>query len=75
MAMEDDQEFTCRAINDYYASVTDELDLKEGQTYTIMQVRCYLMNFLVPCVILFVLLLFFLSCLLDITIRMVVCSK
>merc|ERR1719242_2845688 len=35
MAQED--EFTCRAINDYYASVTDELDLKEGQEYTIMQ--------------------------------------
>jgi len=32
-----DEEFTCRAINDYYASVTDELDLKEGQDYTIMQ--------------------------------------
>ena len=35
-----DEEFTCRAINDYYASVTDELDLKEGQEYTIMQVSC-----------------------------------
>ena len=33
-----DEEFQCRAINDYYASVTDELDLKEGQIYTIMQV-------------------------------------
>jgi len=32
-----DEEFRCRAINDYYASVTDELDLKEGQEYTIMQ--------------------------------------
>eukprot|EP01084_Bolivina_argentea_P109102 195005_1 len=32
-----DEEFACRAINDYYASVTDELDLKEGQSYTIMQ--------------------------------------
>ena len=39
--MEDDQEFLCRAINDYYASVTDELDLKEGQTYTIMQVKLF----------------------------------
>jgi len=37
--MDDDAEaeFQCRAINDYYASVTDELDLKEGQHYTIMQ--------------------------------------
>ena len=32
-----EEEFQCRAINDYYASVTDELDLKEGQIYTIMQ--------------------------------------
>ncbi len=32
-----DEEFRCRAINDYYASVTDELDLKEGGSYTIMQ--------------------------------------
>eukprot|EP01084_Bolivina_argentea_P183310 316344_1 len=32
-----DEEFTCRAISDYYKSVTDELDLKEGQQYTIMQ--------------------------------------
>lgn len=31
------EEFTCRAINDYYASVADELDLKEGKYYTIMQ--------------------------------------
>jgi flagellar motor protein MotB len=33
----EEQEFRCRAINDYYASVTDELDLKEGAYYTIMQ--------------------------------------
>ena len=32
-----EEEFQCRAINDYYASVTDELDLKEDATYTIMQ--------------------------------------
>mmetsp|Transcript_45491 Transcript_45491/g.75563 ORF Transcript_45491/g.75563 Transcript_45491/m.75563 type:complete len:758 (+) Transcript_45491:90-2363(+) len=32
-----EEEFRCRAINDYYASVTDELDLKEGAEYTIMQ--------------------------------------
>jgi len=31
------EEFRCRAINDYYASVTDELDLKEGAEYTVMQ--------------------------------------
>ena len=35
--MAQEEEFQCRAINDYYASVTDELDLKEGQIYTIMQ--------------------------------------
>ena len=33
-----DEEFQCRAINDYHASVSDELDLKEGQIYIIMQV-------------------------------------
>lgn len=32
------EEFLCRAICDYYASVTDELDLKMGHLYTIMQV-------------------------------------
>ena len=32
-----DCEFRCRAINDYYASVTDELDLKTNHIYTIMQ--------------------------------------
>ena len=32
-----DAEFTCTAINDYYASVTDELDLIDGATYTIME--------------------------------------
>ena len=30
-----DGDFMCRAINDYYASVTDELDLKEGDKYII----------------------------------------
>ena len=30
--------FTCTAENDYSAANTDELDLKEGQEYTILQV-------------------------------------
>ena len=33
----DGEEFTCTAINNYYASVTDELDMTEGEKYTIMQ--------------------------------------
>lgn len=33
------EEFQCRAIKDYSAHVRDELDLKEGQIYTIMQVE------------------------------------
>ncbi|ETO20977.1 hypothetical protein RFI_16228 [Reticulomyxa filosa] len=33
-----EEEFRCRAINDYYASVADELDLREGCEYVIMQV-------------------------------------
>ena len=31
------EEFKCKAINDYSATVDDELDLKEGEIYTIMQ--------------------------------------
>eukprot|EP01083_Nonionella_stella_P154341 497218_1 len=33
----EDDEFVCVANNSYYASVTDELDLKEGDEYIIMQ--------------------------------------
>eukprot|EP01084_Bolivina_argentea_P202356 345762_1 len=33
----EDEEFECIAINDYYASVTDELDLVKDDKYTIMQ--------------------------------------
>ena len=36
--MAEEEEFLCRGINDYYASVSDELDVKEGHIYTIMQV-------------------------------------
>ena len=34
---ESDEEFQCRAINHHYATSTDELDLKAGETYTIIQ--------------------------------------
>eukprot|EP01083_Nonionella_stella_P062546 162623_1 len=34
-------EFACRAIYDYCASTTDELDLKEGQEYTITDASSY----------------------------------
>ena len=42
--MSGDEEFTCRAINDYDATSTDELDLKEGGEYTITQVSENLWN-------------------------------
>ena len=37
-----DKEFECRAINDYLAADTDEIDLIKGEIYTILQVNHYL---------------------------------
>ena len=39
-----EEEFQCRAINDYYAVNDGELDLKEGKEYTISQVGCNKIN-------------------------------
>lgn len=37
MAQEETVEFYVRAITDYYGVAADELDLKEGTVYTVIQ--------------------------------------